>query len=420
MVWNVRSALCACASAFLLHAVAFAATTEQASLSPAAAKVFDEAYGAKSSGRLPEALDAYEKALELAPSSWDIWLEYTSALRQAGFLQKAARAGWRTVELGPDRVDSWNNLSNVLIDANALTEALEVAEQMAQRFPKAPETLKTFTNLGYAAWTLKDHAMAERSLTRALQLAPGNILAKVDLAAVHLSAGRPGGKAELEAARAEAKKALDSNGVKWAESLLASAKDSKGVLEPNYPRTWAAEVLPPALRTRPKEGTAAALPIENPIPRTFLLKRLGTLQLAVPDGWWESREGSKQEMGFLNLTYRSPKADTFSVKISGLPPLDVPKPLTPDVARGILESLNAKSGARSNWIFVAHGVMAWSKDPSWKPGKPGDYPHVLAALIEVGPVWINLSAFWGESPAEPPKEFLDLVSSLAWTALSNP
>ncbi|MEP7009693.1 MAG: tetratricopeptide repeat protein [Acidobacteriota bacterium] len=408
------------ASAFLLHAVAFAATTEQASLSPAAAKVFDEAYGAMASGRLPEALDAYEKAVELAPDSWDIWLEYTSALRQAGFLQKAARAGWRTVELGPDRVDSWNNLSNVLIAANALTEALEVAEQMAQRFPKAPQTLETFTNLGYGAWTLKDYALAERSLMRALQLEPGHILAKVDLAAVHLSAGQPGGKAELEKALAAAKKASDANGVKWAEILLATAKEHKGVLGAPYPPTWAAEELTSILRTRPKDGTAAALPIENPIPSTFLLKRLGTLQLAVPDGWWESREGSKQEIGFLNLEYRSPKADTFLIKISGLIPPDGPKSLKPELAREMLESQFGKSGARLNWIPLAHGAMVWSKDPSWKPGKPGDYPHLLSAQVEVGPVWVIVSAFWGESPAAPPKEFLDLVSSLAWTALPNP
>jgi hypothetical protein len=126
-------------------------------------------------------------------------------------------------------------------------------------------------------------------------------LAKVDLAAVHLSAGQPGGKAELEAALAEARKASDANGVKWAEALLAEAKDHKGVLEPPPPNSWAAEVLPAVLRTRPKDGTAAALPIENPIPRTFLLKRLGTLRFAVPDGWWESRERSKQELGLLNL-----------------------------------------------------------------------------------------------------------------------
>jgi hypothetical protein len=91
-----------------------------------------------------------------------------------------------------------------------------------------------------------------------------------------------------------------------------------------------------------------------------------------------------------------------------------------DVARGVLESQLAKSGARLNWIFVANGAMVWSKDPDWKPGKPGDFPHLLAAQVEVGPVWVGISAFWGESPAEPPKAFLDLVSSLAWTASPNP
>ncbi|HJW72242.1 MAG TPA: hypothetical protein VJ486_05250 [Geothrix sp.] len=393
---------------------------KQEPLSPSARTAFDTAYHALESGKLPEAIAEYELALTLAPNSWDIWLEYTSALRQAGFLQKAARAGWRTVELDPEKVDSWNNLSNVLMAANALNESFEVAELMAKRFPGSPVTVKTLTNLGYTAWSLKNFALADRSLTRAIQLAPDHSVAKVDLAGVRLSAGLADGQAQLEAALAGAKKASDTNAVKWAESLLGSAKSNKGVLEAPFPRSWASEFLPPKLRTRPMSGTAIELGTENPLPRTFLLKRIGRLNLSIPEVWWESHDGSKPEAGILNLTYRPSKDDAFSVKVTGFLPPDGPKALKPELAHGILESRLGKSGTTLNWIPVPHGAMAWAKDPSWKPGTPGDYPHILTALVEVGPVWVTISAFWGESPTEPPKAFLEFISSMSWADSTNP
>ncbi|HEU4952061.1 MAG TPA: tetratricopeptide repeat protein, partial [Holophagaceae bacterium] len=136
----------------------------QAPMPPQAKAAFDRAYEALRAGRFPEAIAAYEEALALAPDSWDIWLEYTSALRQAGQLQKAARAGWRTVELGPDKVDSWNNLSNVLQMANALPEDAALLEEMARRFPGDPRVVKAFDNLAYTAWSLRDFALARKAL----------------------------------------------------------------------------------------------------------------------------------------------------------------------------------------------------------------------------------------------------------------
>jgi Tfp pilus assembly protein PilF len=380
-----------------------------------AQKAFDAAYEAMRAGRLPEALDRYAEALALAPASWDISLEYTSALRQAGELQKAVRAGWRTVELGPDRAASWNNLSNVLQTANALPEALQVAEEMARRFPRDANTVKAFTNLGYTAWTLLDFPLAERSLARAVELAPTHRVARVDLAAARLSAGRPGGLAELEAALAEAKREADGPATQWAEHLLATARSHPEGLVPPYPRTWAAEGLPPALRVRPEPGKAASLPIGDPRSRDHLLQRKGTLRLAMPEGWRESREGSKAEEGLLNLSYEPSKGEPFLVKVTALMPPGEPRPLTPDLARGILSARLSQPGVQVHWLPDPRGALAWARDPAWKPGKPGDFPHVLTALVAVGPAWVTVSAFWGESAGEPPKAFLDLVTSLAWT-----
>ncbi|HJU83838.1 MAG TPA: tetratricopeptide repeat protein [Holophagaceae bacterium] len=390
----------------------------QAGLTAAAKKAFDQAYEDLQAGRVPEALEGYEKALAQAPDSWEVWLEYTSALRQAGFLQKAARAGWRTVELDAGRVDSWNNLANVLMDANAFAETLGVVEEMAKRFPGDPKAVKCFDNLGYAAWTMRDFVLAQKCLERTLQLAPGHLVAKVDLAGVLLSAGRPEGQARLEAALAEARKGKDDNAAKWAQMLLDDAKAGKGVLPAPFPRSWAAEVLPPVLRARPAAGKAAALPIQDPLPRAYMVGRVGSLRLAMPGGWWEGREGSDAEHGIVNLAFTPGHGEAFSVKVTAFLPPDPAKALTPDAAKGVLEKVIVKPGAQLHWLPEPRGAMAWARDPEWKPGKPDDFPHLLSALIQVGPTVVTVSCFWDESSPEPPKAFLDLIASLAWSKAS--
>lgn len=385
----------------------------QATLSAPAKAAFDQAYEDLKAGQLTEAIQGYERALALAPDSWDIWLEYTSALRQAGSLQKGARAGWRAVELGPGKVQSWVNLSNVLLQANALAKDLDLLEEMARRFPGDPGVVKGFDNLGFAAWSLEDYALAEKALTRTLQLAPGHLVAQVDLAGTRMSAGAPDARARLEAAHAAAVKGGDEAAAKWAQILLDESKG--GVLEAPYPQAWAAEILPLALRTRPPQGKAATLPIEEPSPKLFMIKRLGSLRLAKPAAWAESLGGSDAAKGIVNLTYGPAQGSGFLVKITGMG--GNPQKLAPGAAKSILESgLGGVADAR--WISDPRGAMVWARDPQWKPGNPDDFPYLLSAVLQVGPVVVTVSCFTTEASKEPPKAFLDLIASLAWVPKS--
>lgn len=385
----------------------------QAPLSPQAKAAFDRAYEALRAERFPEAVAAYEAALALAPDSWDIWLEYTSALRQAGQLQKAAQAGWRTVELGPDKLVSWNNLSNVLQMANALPEDFALLEEMARRFPGDAHVVKGFDNLAYAAWSLQDFALARKALDRTLQLDPGNLVARMDQAGVGLSAGTPGARAQLEAALAEARKAGNTQAAGYAQQLLDGSKD--GHLASPYPQTWAAELLAPALRSRPAAGTAAALPVADPVPQAYLLKRLGSLRLAIPPAWRRSVAGSEPAKGLANLAFGPPEGAAFLVKLTAFTlPEAHPQPLTPERAKAILADAFGAPGLQVHWLPESRGAMAWARDPAWKPGKADDYPNLLVAALQVGSATVTLSCFWGRESPEPPKAFLDLVSSLAW------
>lgn len=388
----------------------------QAGLPPKAQVAFDRAYKELQAGRFSEAVPDYEEALKLAPESWDIWLEYTSALRQSGTLQKAARAGWKTVNLGSDKASSWINLSNVLREANALQEGFALLDVAARHFPGNPDVVKGLDNLAYAAWSHQDYSLAMKILDRTLQLDPGNLVAQVDKAGVGLSAGLPDARAKLEATLATAEKAGNKDAVAWAKQLLDSSKG--GTLVAPYPENWATEPLPSQLRAWPEPGTESALPVEDPTPHVYLLKREGNLRVAIPEAWRQSTAGSSPKEGMVNLTMAPKDGDAFSVKLTALLAPD-PKAMTPETAKGVLNGqFQQEDGVQVHWLPEARGAMAWAKDPSWKPGTPDDFPNLLTAVLQVGPATVTISCFWGEQPQDPPKAFLDLIASLAWVPRS--
>lgn len=388
----------------------------QTSLPPKAQAAFDRAYKELKAGRFQEAMADYEEALAVAPDSWDIWLEYTSALRQSGALQRAARAGWKTMNLGTDKASSYINLSNVLTEANALPEGFALLDVAARHFPGNSDVVKGLDNLAFAAWSHQDYSLATKVLDRTLQLDPGNLVAQVDKAGVGLSAGVPDARAKLEAALAAAEKAGNKGAAAWAKQLLASSKG--GTLNAPYPENWATEALPPGLRTWPPAGTETAIPVEDPAPHTYLLKREGNLRVAIPEAWRQSLAGSSPQEGMVNLSLTPKDGNAFTLKITALLAPD-PKAMTQETAKGILEGeFQGQSGVRVHWLPDPRGAMAWAKDPSWKPGKPDDFPNLLTAVLQVGPATVTISCFWGEQPQEPPKAFLDMIASLAWVPRS--
>lgn len=385
----------------------------QRGLPPKAQAAFDRAYTELKGGKVHEAVASYEEALALAPDSWDIWLEYTSALRQTGMLQKAARAGWKTVDLGADKASSWTNLSNVFLTANALEEDFALLEEAARHFPGDPQFVKGFDNLGFTAWSHQNYALATKALDRALQLDPGSLVARVDRAGVGLSAGAPGARASLEAALAAAEKSGDKGAATWAKQLLTKSKG--GSLNAPYPENWASEMLPPRFRARPAPGSEITLPIDDPAPYAFLLQRKGSLMMAIPAAWSRSWAGSTPQDGMVNLTFTPTKGGSLIVKITALLPQGS-KTISPEAAHGILEGqFQEQQGVQVHWLPEPRGAMAWARDPSWKPGKPDDFPNLLTAVLQIGPATVTISCFWGDQPQGPPKAILELIASLGWT-----
>jgi len=81
------------------------------------------------SGRVDEALDAYERALQLRPDFPRALNNLGNALHRLGRLEEAIRAYRKALRLEPDEADACNNLANALKDAGRLDEALSLYDR---------------------------------------------------------------------------------------------------------------------------------------------------------------------------------------------------------------------------------------------------------------------------------------------------
>jgi superkiller protein 3 len=84
-----------------------------------------EAFQALASGRLPEAIDLYRRALALDPKLAIAWNGLSRALLQHGDLAGATEAGKRLVELEPDEPLNHTNLSILYQSQGLIPEAEE-------------------------------------------------------------------------------------------------------------------------------------------------------------------------------------------------------------------------------------------------------------------------------------------------------
>ncbi len=139
-------------------------------------------------GRHAEALDDYDRALELRPN-------YPEALNNRGVsldaLQRpfeAEQAYRRAVGLRPGYADAWANLGNTLRALGRPEEAVAACERALALRPEYPAAL---TNLGHALRDLDRLEASEAALRRALALAPTDVAAYNALAITLQGQNRP-------------------------------------------------------------------------------------------------------------------------------------------------------------------------------------------------------------------------------------
>jgi Flp pilus assembly protein TadD len=94
--------------------------------------VYREAFQHFASSRLDEAIEGFERAVELDPSLALAWNGLSMALRQKGDLDAAIEAALRLVELEPDDPLSHTNLSILYQSAGRIPEAEDAKARAAR------------------------------------------------------------------------------------------------------------------------------------------------------------------------------------------------------------------------------------------------------------------------------------------------
>jgi protein O-mannosyl-transferase len=138
-------------------------------------------------GKLPEAINHYERALQLNPDFAEVHNNLGDVLTIQGKLAQAARHCERALQLNPDYAEAHNNLGIVLAMQGNLPEAIPHYERALQL---SPDSAEAHNNLGNALIIQGKLAEAVQHCQRALQLNPNFAEAHFNLGNALASRGK--------------------------------------------------------------------------------------------------------------------------------------------------------------------------------------------------------------------------------------
>lgn len=129
-------------------------------------------------GRLPQAIAAYERALQAVPDDVEVLNNLGIALRKNGQAEQAIACYRRAIAVQPDYARAHNNLGNVLSSLNRIDEAIACYRTA---LALDPGYASAQTNLGNALTALGRLTDSIASYRRAVELNPGDPIAHSNL-----------------------------------------------------------------------------------------------------------------------------------------------------------------------------------------------------------------------------------------------
>ena len=144
-------------------------------------------FGLAQQGRHQEAVEAYERALEIEPDYGFAHNNLGNALDKVGRHEEAIGHFRKALELDPAYSEAHHNLTNVLVEENRLEEALEHAREAVRLRPDFAEAQN---NLGNLLTRRGDAAEGVSHYRSALELKPGYAEAHNNLANALVALGR--------------------------------------------------------------------------------------------------------------------------------------------------------------------------------------------------------------------------------------
>ncbi len=356
---------------------------------PEATRLYDEAYTQLQKKAFAAALPLYEQALALAPERAEIWNEYGICLRQLRRFPASARAGWRAVQLDGGRtMQAWNALTNTFMEAREWQAAQTCMEKVEALHQDQGFVARTWLNLAFRRMAAGETEGIVDACRRATRLDPTNSLAWIDLGQALACAGAPPKEAAepLSKGLAMAEQQKDNPRADYARQLLKKVQAGDPVWPPTLGhQAW--QPLPATLLSLP--GTdASQLALPALVEHRYALAGGGTLALSTPEPWAEAFASDRPENQF-TVTFTRPGNEGFKVFFSASKGTGNPagvKATADQIAKLLLPgSLEKELPLHDLTSPTMQGLWLLSTDKKTadKAPAPGDYRHLVSALMEV-------------------------------------
>lgn len=157
-------------------------------------------------GRLDDAVESYERALQIQPDLIPAWLGRAKILRRLKRYDEAISANQKVLQLHPDNPKGWFGLGYTLKDAGRYQEAIEVYEQLHKIQPNNHQGWK---HQGYVLTKLGKYDQALHCFEKALELKSSSGSTYYSRAYYYLCLGN------IEAAIADLQQAIGLSSSEW-------------------------------------------------------------------------------------------------------------------------------------------------------------------------------------------------------------
>jgi tetratricopeptide (TPR) repeat protein len=148
---------------------------------------FNEGWRLYKQGRYEEAIQCFNKTLEINPQYTDAWINKGASLSNLGRYEEALQCFNKALEINPQHVLAWNDKASLLINLNRYHEALECCNKILEINPKDADA---WNNKGISFFNLGRLNQALECCNKALEFDPKQRLALVTKGASLSNLGR--------------------------------------------------------------------------------------------------------------------------------------------------------------------------------------------------------------------------------------
>ena len=142
-------------------------------------QIIKQAQKLAAAGKIVEAINTYESALQTSPNNPDILFAIGNLALKSGMLQIAEQMFRLTCQLRPDSIEAATQLAIALKEQERVDEAIDIYQSILEAHP---EHTATWINIGVAANLAGDTESAEIAYRQALSLDPRCVAALTNLA----------------------------------------------------------------------------------------------------------------------------------------------------------------------------------------------------------------------------------------------